>query len=484
MHPDGQLNGFNNVNGGGVKHAEITGHILEGDLPAARVPELHNLENASSQSLFHIVHKILDDSIENRKEDVPDRVACLLKKLVQMIEQRCSKQAEDFKKQNNLYKTREEKYQFKMRVFKTLVTGAMEENEVLMNQLHHIKTEKTMVEEKKKLEDVELIRLRKENNDRNLEISQLKQEFEVTRDAYENRCIQLETDAMEIKSELENKIINLENLLTDSRKKVKELEKFTESKFQRWKKKERCYKNFMDFQYGSLKELRMGSESIKQEVLMTQQIYAEEINEFGMKIQGLVDAAQNYHAVLTENRKLYNEVQDLKGNIRVYCRIRPFLKGQSQRQTTIEYIGDNGELVVTNPSQKAKESHRLFKFNKVFSPAATQEEVFIDTQPLIRSVLDGYNVCIFAYGQTGSGKTYTMTGPNVSSPEDWGVNYRALNDLFHLSQVRRNSFEYEIGVQMVEIYNEQVRDLLSSNITQKRYPSILTSSSFDTHTYT
>ncbi|KAI3687550.1 hypothetical protein L1987_81247 [Smallanthus sonchifolius] len=466
MNPDGRLNGLNNVNGGGggVGQAEINGDVLEGDLPAARVPEtmkLHNLQNASSKSLFHVVHKILDDSIENRKEDVPDRVACLLKKLVQMIEQRCSKQAEDFKKQNYLYKTREEKYQMKMRVFKTLVTGAMEENEVLMNQLQHIKTEKTMVEETKKLEDVELIRLRKENNDRNLEISKLKQEFEVTRDTYENRCLQLEANAMEIKSELEKKIINLENLLTDSRKKVKELEKFTESKFIRWKKKERGYKNFMDFQYGSLKELRMGSESIKQEVLKTQQIYSEEINQFGMKIQGLVDAAQNYHAVLTENRKLYNEVQDLKGNIRVYCRIRPFLKGQSQKQTTIEYIGDNGELVVTNPLKIAKESHRLFKFNKVFSPAATQEEVFVDTQPLIRSVLDGYNVCIFAYGQTGSGKTYTMTGPNVSSPEDWGVNYRALNDLFHLSQIRRTSFEYEIGVQMVEIYNEQVRDLLS-----------------------
>ena len=36
------------------------------------------------------------------------------------------------------------------------------------------------------------------------------------------------------------------------------------------------------------------------------------------------------------------------------------------------------------------------------------EEVFLDTQPLIRSVLDGFNVCIFAYGQTGSGKTFTM----------------------------------------------------------------------------
>ncbi|KAI3759462.1 hypothetical protein L6452_07312 [Arctium lappa] len=124
------------------------------------------------------------------------------------------------------------------------------------------------------------------------------------------------------------------------------------------------------------KGLRMGSESIKQEILNTQQIYSEEINQFG--------------------------------NIRVYCRIRPFLKGQSQKQTAIEYIGENGELVVTNPSKQIKEIHRLFKFNKVFSPAATQEEVFLDTQPLIRSVLDGCNVCIFVYGQAGSAKTYTM----------------------------------------------------------------------------
>ncbi|KAK9072912.1 hypothetical protein SSX86_009348 [Deinandra increscens subsp. villosa] len=485
MHPNGygiangQLNGFNNVNGGGNvdKHTDDGRGIVEGNLYFSLTLFICNfcLQNASSQSLFHIVHKILDDSIENRKEDVPDRVACLLKSLVQLIEQRSSKQVEEFKKQNNLYKTREDKYQLKMGVFKTLVTGAMEENEVVcllfitkdsyesapaykVNVF--LQTEKTMVEEKKKLEDVELVRLRKENDDFNLEISKLKKELEVTRDAYEDRCLQLETHAMEIKSELEEKIINLEGLLTDSRKKVKEHEKFTESKFLRWKKKERGYKNFMNFQCGSLKELRMGSESIKQEVLMTQQIYSEEINQFGMKIQGLVDAAQNYHTVLTENRKLYNEVQDLKGNIRVYCRIRPFLKGQSKKQTTIEYIGDNGELVVTNPSKIVKDSHRVFKFNKVFSPAATQEEVFVDTQPLIRSVLDGYNVCIFAYGQTGSGKTYTMTGPNASSPEDWGVNYRALNDLFHLSQIRRSSFEYEIGVQMVEIYNEQVRDLL------------------------
>ena len=72
-------------------------------------------------------------------------------------------------------------------------------------------------------------------------------------------------------------------------------------------------------------------------------------------------------------RCLYTKVSlVLTGNIRVYCRIRPFLKGQNQKQTTIEYIGDNGELVVTNPSKIVKESHRLFKFNKVFGPASTQ----------------------------------------------------------------------------------------------------------------
>lgn len=62
----------------------------------------------------------------------------------------------------------------------------------------------------------------------------------------------------------------------------------------------------------------------------------------------------------------------LVGNIRVYCRVRPFLSGQSGKQTTMQYIGENGELVVINPSKPGKDSHRLFKFNKVFGPASTQ----------------------------------------------------------------------------------------------------------------
>lgn len=62
----------------------------------------------------------------------------------------------------------------------------------------------------------------------------------------------------------------------------------------------------------------------------------------------------------------------LIGNIRVYCRIRPFLSGQNRKQTTIEYIGESGELVVANPLKQGKDSRRLFKFNKVFAPTASQ----------------------------------------------------------------------------------------------------------------
>jgi kinesin family member C2/C3 len=64
-----------------------------------------------------------------------------------------------------------------------------------------------------------------------------------------------------------------------------------------------------------------------------------------------------------------------------------------------------------------------------------------------------------------------QTGPKELTEESQGVNYRALNDLFHMSETRTDTFSYEISVQMIEIYNEQVRDLLANNSgSNKRYP--------------
>eukprot|EP00961_Rhodomonas_salina_P217566 2940095-Rhodomonas_salina.1 len=96
-----------------------------------------------------------------------------------------------------------------------------------------------------------------------------------------------------------------------------------------------------------------------------------------------------------------------------------------------------------------------YNYDRVFSAESTQEEVFEETQGLVVSVLDGYNVCIFAYGQTGSGKTHTMEGRR----EDPGVNARALGALFELAEERYCVARYEFRVSMMEIYNECIKDL-------------------------
>ncbi|WZZ62698.1 hypothetical protein YC2023_062805 [Brassica napus] len=196
-----------------------------------------------------------------------------------------------------------------------------------------------------------------------------------------------------------------------------------------------------------------------------------DLMELGNQMQEMSSAAQGYYKVVEENRKLYNMVQDLKGNIRVFCRVRPIFN--SEMKGVIDYIGKDGSLFVLDPSKPQKDARKTFQFNQVFAPTATQDDVFRETQPLIRSVMDGYNVCIFAYGQTGSGKTYTMSGPPGRSATEMGINYLALNDLFLICDKRKDMMTYEIYVQMVEIYNEQVRDLLAENSSCTKYPFML-----------
>ncbi|KAF3333764.1 kinesin motor protein [Carex littledalei] len=90
--------------------------------------------------------------------------------------------------------------------------------------------------------------------------------------------------------------------------------------------------------------------------------------------------------------------------------------------------------------------------------------VYADASPLVTSVLDGYNVCIFAYGQTGTGKTFTMEGTERKR----GVNYRTLEELFKIAEERKETVSYDISVSVLEVYNEQIRDLLNSNPSSKK----------------
>ncbi|KAG2657232.1 hypothetical protein PVAP13_1KG186200 [Panicum virgatum] len=299
-------------------------------------------------------------------------------------------------------------------------------------------------------------------------ILNLKQELEATKKLHEAQSQQVETKAAKVSKELEQRIKEIELMLEDSTKRRIELEESAESRFQFWKQKQIVVNKFVGLQIKNSQDLRLSSISIRHEILNCQKRWFEELAGLGQNLKVVTNAAEKYHAALADNRKLFNEIQELKGNIRVYCRIRPFRPWEDEKSTSVEHIGENGELVLSNPTKKGKEGGKNFTFNKVFGPTTTQDMVFKDIQPLIRSVLDGYNVCIFAYGQTGSGKTYTMMGPENAEEKEWGVNYRALNDLFNISHDRRDTIKYEIGVQMVEIYNEQIRDLLGSGGSQKK----------------
>ncbi|KAG8371971.1 hypothetical protein BUALT_Bualt12G0018300 [Buddleja alternifolia] len=222
--------------------------------------------------------------------------------------------------------------------------------------------------------------------------------------------------------------------------------------------------NLVEQQEKELLNIKVLLSSAKQEVETLQIQLQSDLKQLGDQVVEMSNAALGYHKAVQENRSLYNMVQDLKGNIRVYCRIRPAFK--HEEENVIDFIGQDGCLVVVDPRKPEKDGKKMFQFNRIFSPTATQDEVFRDTQPLVRSVMDGYNVCIFAYGQTGSGKTHTMSG----SAKELGISYLALNDLFEMSDKRKDVTKYEIQVQLVEIYNEQVRDLLAEDSGATKYP--------------
>ncbi|XP_010527345.1 PREDICTED: kinesin-like protein KIN-14G isoform X2 [Tarenaya hassleriana] len=226
------------------------------------------------------------------------------------------------------------------------------------------------------------------------------------------------------------------------------------------------HKRLLKLQEKELVDLKSLISETKQDLENFQLHLQKDLRELGNWVEEMSSAAFGYQKVVKENQKLYNMVQDLKGSIRVYCRVRPIFN--SDWKGVVDFIGEDGSLVVLDPSKTQKDARKMFRFNQVFGPSATQDDVFKETQPLIRSVIDGYNVCIFAYGQTGSGKTYTMSGPPGRSATEMGINYLALSDLFLISDKRRDIMTYEIYVQMVEIYNEQVRDLLAENSSSTR----------------
>ncbi|XP_034240231.1 kinesin-like protein KIF12 [Thrips palmi] len=172
-------------------------------------------------------------------------------------------------------------------------------------------------------------------------------------------------------------------------------------------------------------------------------------------------------------------------NINVVVRVRPLSQKESKAKDNfvVQFPG-NGQLLLeggpvpaggSSPGAGNASKSRLFSFNAVFEPGATQEDLlnYSGVRRLISMAVEGFSCTVFCYGQTGSGKTHTLTGPpglfdgtvDPQSP-DHGLVCRSFRFLFEqLSE--RGDFHFVLKASFLEIYNEKVIDLLNPGSARK-----------------
>ncbi|NXQ15952.1 KIF25 protein, partial [Peucedramus taeniatus] len=198
--------------------------------------------------------------------------------------------------------------------------------------------------------------------------------------------------------------------------------------------------------------------------------------------QSLQEVTERYEKEKQKRKALHNSLIELRGNIRVHCRIRPLLPfddvaGHSVSQDRqrsfsdkVAYAADDETILVKCSRPGHASVNKTFQFERVYNDLESQDAVFGDVAPLLTSLLDGYNVCIMAYGQTGSGKTYTMLGPQlegnlafaIEEESELGIIPRATQEVFRLISEKPPG-SYWVEVSVVEVYNNEIFDLLAKD---------------------
>uniref|UniRef100_A0A1D1YQW4 Kinesin-related protein n=1 Tax=Anthurium amnicola TaxID=1678845 RepID=A0A1D1YQW4_9ARAE len=161
--------------------------------------------------------------------------------------------------------------------------------------------------------------------------------------------------------------------------------------------------------------------------------------------------------------------KDKAVNVQVLLRCRPFSDDElrSNAPQVLTCNEAQREVAVTQ-TIAGKQIDRVFTFDKVFGPSAQQKDLYDQAVvPIVNEVLEGFNCTIFAYGQTGTGKTYTMegeckrskNGPKGQLPPDAGVIPRTVKQIF--DTLESQNAEYSVKVTFLELYNEEITDLLA-----------------------
>lgn len=151
--------------------------------------------------------------------------------------------------------------------------------------------------------------------------------------------------------------------------------------------------------------------------------------------------------------------------VQVVVRCRPMDAKETARQYSrvVEVTPSRGVVEIKSPREDpSKDNLKVFTFDAVYDWHSSQQDIYEETvRPLVSSVLDGFNGTIFAYGQTGTGKTYTMEG-SKNDYDRRGIIPRSFEHIFnHIG--RTENMQYLVRASYLEIYQEEIRDLLHAD---------------------
>ncbi|CDR46997.1 CYFA0S27e00606g1_1 [Cyberlindnera fabianii] len=273
-----------------------------------------------------------------------------------------------------------------------------------------------------------------------------------TRESLEKECAELEDEKEAVKTQILDFKRKHDILTTENEKLSKELEHITQVHSTNEEENHRLQQQ--------IDELRKSLETKKQKIKSLK-------HDMQWKIESKIELDEGLIIEEEKRRRLHNKLQELKGNIRVFCRIRPKIPAELSEDPLIIQVPDNDEakqeLDILSSSQKKYN----FKFDKVFQPDTTNNEIFEEISQLVQSALYGFNICIFAYGQTGSGKTHTMSNSD-------GVIPQTIHQIFDsCNKLSKRGWHYTISGEFLEIHNETIHDLLSdqsgNTIDMKKY---------------
>ncbi|XP_074471114.1 kinesin-like protein KIF25 isoform X1 [Sebastes fasciatus] len=213
--------------------------------------------------------------------------------------------------------------------------------------------------------------------------------------------------------------------------------------------------------------------------------------------RSLEEERERCSAERQRRKELHNTLVELRGNIRVHCRVRPVLAFDHVQSSTSALRPASSEEVVSAISDDTlmvnciktgiPTQTKMFEYERVHGPEDSQDAVFEEVKPLLTSLLDGYNVCIMAYGQTGSGKTHTMMGSQLleehsgtQQETQQGIISKAAAELFRLIS-EKPAESHTVEVSVMEVYNNEVLDLLAKDaqgnaVADQRRDVITTSS--------